>query len=133
MPYLDDEFTYTRSFVGSAFGAMIDINGPYAGVIRHLNMPPSFVILDRVVWGVERAARQARGHRPLARHPRRVPPRRPADDRTRPSRRRVARYAQPSGRAANVANPVIMYSTVSSVSKTNRSAAGSPGRSVPST
>ncbi len=30
----------------------LDINGPYAEVIRTLNMPPSFVILDRVVWGV---------------------------------------------------------------------------------
>ena len=30
----------------------MNINGPYAEVIRALNMPASFVILDRVVWGV---------------------------------------------------------------------------------
>jgi hypothetical protein len=30
----------------------MDITGPYADVIRALNMPPGFVILDRVVWGV---------------------------------------------------------------------------------
>ena len=31
---------------------IIDVNGPHAGVIAKLDMPPSFVILDRVVWGV---------------------------------------------------------------------------------
>jgi hypothetical protein len=34
------------------FGAMIDVKGPHGRVIEKLNMPPSFVILDRVVWGV---------------------------------------------------------------------------------
>jgi predicted unusual protein kinase regulating ubiquinone biosynthesis (AarF/ABC1/UbiB family) len=52
IPYLDTEFTYTRAFVGDALGTIIDINGPYAAVIASLNMPASFVILDRVVWGV---------------------------------------------------------------------------------
>ena len=33
-------------------GRIFDINGPHAEVIAKLNMPPSFVILDRVVWGV---------------------------------------------------------------------------------
>ena len=31
---------------------IFDLNGPHAEVIAKLNMPPSFVILDRVVWGV---------------------------------------------------------------------------------
>jgi hypothetical protein len=31
---------------------VIDVKGPNAEVIEKLNMPPSFVILDRVVWGV---------------------------------------------------------------------------------
>jgi predicted unusual protein kinase regulating ubiquinone biosynthesis (AarF/ABC1/UbiB family) len=52
IPYLDDEFAFTRGFVGEVLGKILDINGPYADVIRALNMPPSFVILDRVVWGV---------------------------------------------------------------------------------
>ena len=30
----------------------IDLNGPYRDVIKALNVPASFVILDRVVWGV---------------------------------------------------------------------------------
>ena len=33
-------------------GVIFDVQGPHAAVIEQLNMPPSFVILDRVVWGV---------------------------------------------------------------------------------
>jgi predicted unusual protein kinase regulating ubiquinone biosynthesis (AarF/ABC1/UbiB family) len=51
-PYLSETFTFTRQFVGDALRTIIDLNGPYADVIRTLNMPASFVILDRVVWGV---------------------------------------------------------------------------------
>jgi predicted unusual protein kinase regulating ubiquinone biosynthesis (AarF/ABC1/UbiB family) len=52
LPYLSDTFTYTRSFVGTTLSKILDLNGPYAEVIRTLNMPASFVILDRVVWGM---------------------------------------------------------------------------------
>jgi hypothetical protein len=31
---------------------IVDIKGPHAAVIEKLNMPPSFVTLDRVVWGI---------------------------------------------------------------------------------
>ena len=51
-PYLSDTFTFTRSFVHDAMSTIIDVKGPHADVIERLNMPPSFVILDRVVWGV---------------------------------------------------------------------------------
>jgi predicted unusual protein kinase regulating ubiquinone biosynthesis (AarF/ABC1/UbiB family) len=51
-PYLADTFTFTRDFVRDAMSTVIDVKGPHAKVIEHLNMPPSFVILDRVVWGV---------------------------------------------------------------------------------
>jgi predicted unusual protein kinase regulating ubiquinone biosynthesis (AarF/ABC1/UbiB family) len=51
-PYLGETFTFTRQFVGDALRTILDLNGPYAEVIRTLNMPASFVILDRVVWGV---------------------------------------------------------------------------------
>ena len=51
-PYLVDEFTFTRTFVRDALGRVIDVKGPHAEVIAKLNMPASFVILDRVVWGV---------------------------------------------------------------------------------
>ena len=52
VPYLTDMFTFTPAFVADALATVIDVNGPHAPVIRRLNMPPSFVILDRVVWGV---------------------------------------------------------------------------------
>ncbi|MEO7370848.1 MAG: AarF/UbiB family protein, partial [Ilumatobacteraceae bacterium] len=51
-PYLTDSFTFTRAFVRDAMATIVDVTGPYADVIANLNMPPSFVILDRVVWGV---------------------------------------------------------------------------------
>lgn len=51
-PYLTDTFTFTREFVRDAMTTVIDLKGPHAEVIEKLNMPPSFVILDRVVWGV---------------------------------------------------------------------------------
>lgn len=52
VPYLTEEFTFTREFVAEALGRMIDVAGPHADVLHSLNMPASFVILDRVVWGV---------------------------------------------------------------------------------
>jgi predicted unusual protein kinase regulating ubiquinone biosynthesis (AarF/ABC1/UbiB family) len=51
-PYLVDDFTFTREWMKETLGRIVDIAGPYADVIGRLNMPPSFVILDRVVWGV---------------------------------------------------------------------------------
>ena len=52
VPYLTERFTFSRSFTADALSKVFDVNGPSADVIRKLNMPPSFVILDRVVWGV---------------------------------------------------------------------------------
>jgi predicted unusual protein kinase regulating ubiquinone biosynthesis (AarF/ABC1/UbiB family) len=51
-PYLVDEFTFSRDWMRDTLGRVFDIHGPHAEVIAKLNMPPSFVILDRVVWGV---------------------------------------------------------------------------------
>lgn len=51
-PYLVDEFTFTRAWMADTLGRIMDLNGPYSDVIGKLNMPTSFVILDRVVWGV---------------------------------------------------------------------------------
>jgi len=52
VPYLTDSFTFTRQFMKDTLTKMIDLKGPHAPVIEKLNIPPSFVILDRVVWGV---------------------------------------------------------------------------------
>lgn len=51
-PFLDDHFTYTRKWVAEMLGQMIDIQGQYGDLIRAFNMPPSYVILDRVFWGI---------------------------------------------------------------------------------
>lgn len=51
-PYLVDEFTFTREWMRDTLAHVFDLGGPHAPVIAKLNMPASFVILDRVVWGV---------------------------------------------------------------------------------
>ena len=52
VPYLTDTFTFSRRFMKDTLDAMLDLKGPHAPVIAKLNIPASFVILDRVVWGV---------------------------------------------------------------------------------
>jgi predicted unusual protein kinase regulating ubiquinone biosynthesis (AarF/ABC1/UbiB family) len=52
MPYLTDEFQFSKEWMIQTLGRIFDIKGPHAPVIEALNMPASFVILDRVVWGV---------------------------------------------------------------------------------
>lgn len=51
-PYLTETFTFTREFMRDTVQRIIDVNGPHAAVIEAIDMPPSFVMLDRVVWGV---------------------------------------------------------------------------------
>ncbi len=50
--YLTERFAFDRHFVKNTMATIIDVKGPYAEVIERLNLPASFVILDRVVWGV---------------------------------------------------------------------------------
>ena len=52
VPFLTERFTYSREFVADALSTLLDLRGPGADVVKQLKMPPSFVILDRVVWGV---------------------------------------------------------------------------------
>ncbi len=51
-PYLTDEFTFSRQWMIDTIGKMFDVQGPHQPVIEALNMPATFVILDRVVWGI---------------------------------------------------------------------------------
>ncbi len=51
-PYLQEEFTFTQEWVAEALHRVLDLSGPAAEVVKRLDMPPSFVILDRVVWGM---------------------------------------------------------------------------------
>ncbi len=52
VPYMEESFSFNRQFMKETMSTMIDVKGPHAPVIEKLNIPPSFVILDRVVWGV---------------------------------------------------------------------------------
>jgi predicted unusual protein kinase regulating ubiquinone biosynthesis (AarF/ABC1/UbiB family) len=51
-PFATDSFTYTRGWVANALQTVIDLQGHYGDLIKKLNMPTSYVILDRVVWGM---------------------------------------------------------------------------------
>ena len=51
-PFETDSFTYTRRWTAQALQTVVDIQGRYGKLIQVLNMPTSYVILDRVVWGV---------------------------------------------------------------------------------
>ncbi|MEA3075260.1 MAG: hypothetical protein QOF60_168 [Actinomycetota bacterium] len=51
-PFMVDEFTYTRDWTSKALQKVVDMQGNFGDVIKILNMPPSYVILDRVVWGM---------------------------------------------------------------------------------
>lgn len=52
IPFLTDEFTFTRTFTDQTLRSMLDVNGPFTDVLNTLSMPASFVLLDRVVWGL---------------------------------------------------------------------------------
>jgi len=64
-PYLTDEFTFTRQWMIDTIAKILDVQGPHADVIESLNMPPSFVILDRVVWGVNAILGKLDAHGPF--------------------------------------------------------------------
>ncbi|MGI8793573.1 MAG: ABC1 kinase family protein [Acidimicrobiales bacterium] len=51
-PFMPERFTYTRDWTAKALQAVVDIQGRYSEVIKQLNMPTHYVILDRVVWGM---------------------------------------------------------------------------------
>lgn len=64
VPYLTDEFTFTREWMRDTLARIFDVQGPHAPVIEQLNLPPSFVILDRVVWGVSAILGKLEAHGP---------------------------------------------------------------------
>lgn len=51
-PYLTETFTFTPEWTRESLARALDLNGPNANVVKRLDMPSSFVILDRVVWGM---------------------------------------------------------------------------------
>ncbi len=51
-PFLEEPYRYAPDFVQTALGGLLEVDGPLANVMNTLDMPSSFVILDRVVWGM---------------------------------------------------------------------------------
>lgn len=51
IPFIEDEFTYTREWMRSALEKVIDKQGHYRDLLQQVNLPTSYVILDRLVWG----------------------------------------------------------------------------------
>jgi len=52
VPFLESEFTFTPGFASQAMRTVADPTGPHRHVVRNLNLPGSFVVLNRVLWGM---------------------------------------------------------------------------------
>ncbi len=69
-PILDDaEFTYTREYAREVIRAGTDPKAGYWDLLRRLNLPPDYLLLNRIQWGVNsilaRLAATANWHRIL--------------------------------------------------------------------
>ncbi len=51
-PFFSETFRFTQGWVGEALGTLLDLGGPGQDVVRSLTMPPGFVLLDRLAWGI---------------------------------------------------------------------------------
>ena len=51
-PYVEEHFTFSREWLQAMLADIVNVSGERADAIKHLNMPASYVILDRVVWGL---------------------------------------------------------------------------------
>lgn len=52
VPYLTETFSFTPEFTKDSLRHLVDLRGPNAEIMAVVDMPPAFVILDRVVWGL---------------------------------------------------------------------------------
>jgi predicted unusual protein kinase regulating ubiquinone biosynthesis (AarF/ABC1/UbiB family) len=55
LPYrglIEETHTYQRGEVTKAISTMVNFGGPYADVLSSFNLPPSFIMLDRMMWGL---------------------------------------------------------------------------------
>ncbi|CAN5466160.1 AarF/ABC1/UbiB kinase family protein [soil metagenome] len=48
----EGEFTYTREFARDVIAATSDPRGGYLDMIRKLNLPPDYLVLNRIQWGI---------------------------------------------------------------------------------
>lgn len=51
IPFIEDEFTYTRPWMKSALEKVLDMDHNFRDLLDQLDLPASYVILDRLVWG----------------------------------------------------------------------------------
>src|SRR5688572_24941995 len=52
-PFREDRvFTFTSEYNAKSFAQVFRPQGPFLGLQRKLNMPPDFVFVNRIQWGV---------------------------------------------------------------------------------
>jgi predicted unusual protein kinase regulating ubiquinone biosynthesis (AarF/ABC1/UbiB family) len=52
-PVLDEQpFTFTPEFAAEVISASVDPRSPYSDVLRKLNLPPDYLLLNRIQWGL---------------------------------------------------------------------------------
>lgn len=52
-PVLDEQpFTFTPAFAAEVIRSTTDPRSPYADVLRRLNLPPDYLLLNRIQWGL---------------------------------------------------------------------------------
>jgi predicted unusual protein kinase regulating ubiquinone biosynthesis (AarF/ABC1/UbiB family) len=52
VPFLQPTFRYSRDWMKSALTKVLDIEGEYREILDQIDLPTSYVILDRLVWGL---------------------------------------------------------------------------------
>ena len=52
-PFAEDrEFEFTRDYNRRSFGMIFAPSGEFEGMSKKMNMPPDFVFVNRIQWGV---------------------------------------------------------------------------------
>lgn len=52
VPFLSPTFKYSREWMASALNKVLDFDGTYREILDQIDLPTSYVILDRLVWGL---------------------------------------------------------------------------------
>jgi predicted unusual protein kinase regulating ubiquinone biosynthesis (AarF/ABC1/UbiB family) len=52
VPFLSPTFKYSREWMASALKKVLDFDGTYRQILDQIDLPTSYVILDRLVWGL---------------------------------------------------------------------------------
>ncbi len=52
IPFIEHDFTYSREWMSNALAKVLDMEGNYRDLLNKIDLPTSYIILDRLVWGV---------------------------------------------------------------------------------